>query len=178
MKKSMQSKYKKLPEGKHNTVGDKIREIRVKKNISQGQLAELVKQKGLYLEQKQISAIEIGKRQIVDYELYIFAECLGVKLVDLYKPAVPVGAIKPKNSKPRLAKTSVECELVCMNLAPIMQQQRLSIGAVQRSCGISRGTVQRILKSNGLVHERTVKKVADGLGVDVSDLTKKPSTNA
>lgn len=176
MKNSKRTMYKQLPDGGNNITGAKIREIRQLKNITQKQLAEGLEQYGLQMNQKQVSAIEVGERQIVDYELDVFAKYLGVSIPTLYEPAEPAKKrIITEKNKRQARKMVFDCELVCMNLAPIMQQQRLSINAVTKKSGISRCTVVRIMRCKGMVRENTVKKVADGLGIDYSELIKKPS---
>ena len=70
-------------QGRKNLSGEKIRQLRVKKRISQSELAARLQIKGVMLERDSISRIESGARFVADYELYIFAEVLGVKVADL-----------------------------------------------------------------------------------------------
>jgi transcriptional regulator with XRE-family HTH domain len=64
--------------GKKNICGDKIREIRNKKRMSQSELAAQVQLNGITLERDSISRIEIGTRFVSDFELMVFAVTLGV----------------------------------------------------------------------------------------------------
>lgn len=76
-----------LPDNKKNLVGKNIKEIRLSKNLSQAKLAELVKQYNSALDQKAISAIELGTRRVPDYEVVAFANVLDVSVQDLYGKA-------------------------------------------------------------------------------------------
>lgn len=64
--------------GKKNLCGERIRMARLKKRISQKDLAAKLQVKGVTLERDCISRIEIGTRFVADYELKILAEILGV----------------------------------------------------------------------------------------------------
>lgn len=70
-------------QGKRNVSGELIRQFRVKNRLSQSELAARLQIKGVMLERDSISRIESGTRFVADYELYIFAEVLGVKISDL-----------------------------------------------------------------------------------------------
>ena len=70
-------------QGKKNVSGELIRQFRVKNRLSQSELAARLQIKGVMLERDSISRIESGTRFVADYELYIFAEVLGVKVSDL-----------------------------------------------------------------------------------------------
>ena len=70
-------------QGRKNVSGEKIRQLRVEKRISQSELAARLQIKGVMLERDSISRIESGVRFVADYELYIFAEVLGVKVAEL-----------------------------------------------------------------------------------------------
>ncbi len=64
--------------GKKNICGERIREARVIKRISQSELASKMQIEGIILERDSISRIEIGTRFVADYELMIFAKVLKV----------------------------------------------------------------------------------------------------
>lgn len=64
--------------GKKNICGERIREARVRKRLSQTHLAARLQTEGVNLERDSISRIEIGTRFVTDYELLIFARVLGV----------------------------------------------------------------------------------------------------
>lgn len=70
-------------QGRKNVSGEKIRQLRIKKRISQSELAARLQIKGVMLERDSISRIESGARFVADYELYVFAEVLGVEIADL-----------------------------------------------------------------------------------------------
>lgn len=70
-------------QGKKNVSGEQIRKFRRKNRLSQSELAARLQVKGVVMERDSISRIESGTRFVVDYELYIFAEVLGVKISDL-----------------------------------------------------------------------------------------------
>ena len=64
------------------SVGEKIRQIRIKQKISQYELAYKTKSK---LNQSQISKIEKGSRKVTDKDLFIFAKALAVPVEELIK---------------------------------------------------------------------------------------------
>ena len=64
--------------GRKNLCGDRIREARQKKRLSQSDLAAKIQVEGVIMERDSISRIEIGTRFIADYELKIFAKVLNV----------------------------------------------------------------------------------------------------
>lgn len=75
--------------GRKNISGEQIRLLRKKKRISQTELAARLQIRGVLLERDSISRIESGTRFIADYELYVFAEVLGVEvtsLMDIQEP--------------------------------------------------------------------------------------------
>jgi transcriptional regulator with XRE-family HTH domain len=61
--------------------GDKVRELRVKKGLSQEQLAEL---SGLH--RTYISSLELGKRNVSLINIFALAKALGVTPDKLLKP--------------------------------------------------------------------------------------------
>lgn len=62
--------------GRKNISGEKIRQARLKKRLSQSELAVKMQVKGIVIERDSISRIEKGTRFIPDYELPIFAKVL------------------------------------------------------------------------------------------------------
>lgn len=65
-------------EGKKNISGNRIREARQKRRMSQTDLAAKMQVEGIIIERDSISRIEIGTRFIPDYELPIFSKVLNV----------------------------------------------------------------------------------------------------
>ena len=66
--------------GKKNLCGDRIREARLKRRMSQSELAAKLQLEGITLERDSISRIEIGTRFVTDYELKVFAQILKVEV--------------------------------------------------------------------------------------------------
>ena len=69
--------------GKNNLCGDRIRIERLKKRMTQMELAAKIQLQGITLERDSISRIEIGTRFVTDYELKLFAKVLNVTVDDL-----------------------------------------------------------------------------------------------
>ena len=65
-------------QGKKNVSGEKIRQMRNIKRMSQSDLAAKMQVEGVMLERDSISRIEGGERFVADYELRVFAKVLGV----------------------------------------------------------------------------------------------------
>lgn len=65
---------------KKNISGPRIREARVKKRLSQSNLAARMQLEGIMIERDSISRIEIGTRFIPDYELPVYAKVLDVSV--------------------------------------------------------------------------------------------------
>lgn len=66
--------------GKKNLSGDRVREARLKKHLSQSDLAAKLQVEGIAIERDSISRIEIGTRFIPDYELPVLAKALNVSV--------------------------------------------------------------------------------------------------
>ena len=66
--------------GKKNVSGEKVREARLKKHLSQSDLAAKLQVEGIVIERDSISRIENGSRFVPDYELPILAKVLGVSI--------------------------------------------------------------------------------------------------
>lgn len=69
--------------GRKNISGDSIRIMRLKKRMTQEDLAAKMQLAGITLERDSISRIEIGTRFVTDYELLIFASVLGISVTSL-----------------------------------------------------------------------------------------------
>ncbi len=67
-----------------NACGQNIKHLRIKKHISQEQLASELQLLGLNLNQKAISRIENGERVIADFELLYFAEVFHISIEELF----------------------------------------------------------------------------------------------
>lgn len=66
--------------GKKNLSGERVREARLKKHLSQSDLAARLQVEGIVIERDSISRIENGSRFVPDYELPLFAKVLGVSV--------------------------------------------------------------------------------------------------
>lgn len=66
--------------GEKNVCGERIRQARVVKRLSQDDLAAQMQLRGVTLERATISRIETRERFVTDYELMTFAEVLGVSI--------------------------------------------------------------------------------------------------
>lgn len=64
--------------GRKNISGERIREARLKRRLTQQDLAARVQVEGVIMERDSISRVEIGTRFIPDYEIPVFARVLGV----------------------------------------------------------------------------------------------------
>ena len=67
-------------DGKKNICGNRIREARFKRRLTQADLAAQMQINGVIIERDSISRIEIGTRLVTDYELKIFSKVLKVEL--------------------------------------------------------------------------------------------------
>ena len=63
--------------GRKNICGDRIREARLKRRMSQSDLAARMQIEGIQIERDSISRIEIGTRFVPDYELPLFSKVLN-----------------------------------------------------------------------------------------------------
>lgn len=66
--------------GKKNISGARIKEARIKNNLSQADLAAKMQINGIIIERDCISRVEIGTRFIPDYELPVYAKILNVSV--------------------------------------------------------------------------------------------------
>ena len=72
----------------YNIVGEKLKEIREKKNVSQEELSSKLSLLGITLYQSDIFKIEHNERTVRDFELWGICQVLEVKSEDLYKPNI------------------------------------------------------------------------------------------
>ena len=70
-------------DGAKNLCGDRIRQARVVKRLTQGDLTAKMQLTGVRIEREAISKIERGERFVADYELVNFARVLGVTMEGL-----------------------------------------------------------------------------------------------
>ena len=64
--------------GKNNVSGDRIREARLKRRLTQEDLAAKLQIEGVIMERDSVSRMEIGTRFVTDYELMVLSKVLGV----------------------------------------------------------------------------------------------------
>lgn len=64
--------------GKKNICGQRIKNERLKKRLTQAQLAAWLQLNGITIERDSVSRIEIGTRFVTDYELKIISQLLDV----------------------------------------------------------------------------------------------------
>ena len=69
--------------GQRNVCGANIRRIRIARGMSQKELAAKCQLEEVILESGSISRIELGTRVVADYEMYVIAKILGVRMEDL-----------------------------------------------------------------------------------------------
>lgn len=67
-------------EGRRNVSGERVRQKRAERKITQAELAARVQCECVALEQDAISRIESGQRMVQDYELRALAEVLGASM--------------------------------------------------------------------------------------------------
>ena len=66
--------------GKKNVSGDRIREARLKRRLTQEDLAAKLQIEGVIMERDRVSRMEIGTRFVTDYELMVLSKVLGVSM--------------------------------------------------------------------------------------------------
>ena len=66
--------------GKKNVSGDRIREARLKRRLTQEDLAAKLQIEGVIMERDSVSRIEIGTRFVTDYELKVLSQILDVSV--------------------------------------------------------------------------------------------------
>ncbi len=67
--------------GAKNISGERIRQARVTRRISQADLAAKMQVNGVMIEREAISKIESGLRFVTDYELMVFAQVFDVSIL-------------------------------------------------------------------------------------------------
>ena len=66
--------------GKKNVSGDRIREARLKRRLTQEDLAAKLQIEGVIMERDSVSRMESGTRFVTDYELMVLSKVLGVSM--------------------------------------------------------------------------------------------------
>jgi transcriptional regulator with XRE-family HTH domain len=67
-----------------NMVGDRVKELRIQRGLSQKALSEKLETMAIYICRGSISRIEDKQRTVTDIELYGLAKILGVPIESLY----------------------------------------------------------------------------------------------
>jgi transcriptional regulator with XRE-family HTH domain len=67
-------------QGKKNISGERIREARLKRRLTQVDFAAQLQVAGIMIERDSISRIEIGTRFVADFELMAMAKVLNVSV--------------------------------------------------------------------------------------------------
>lgn len=68
-----------------NMIGDKVRELRIKRGWSQQTLSNKLEMLAIYICRGSISRIEDKQRTVTDIELYGLASVLGVSIESLFQ---------------------------------------------------------------------------------------------
>ena len=68
-----------------NLIGDKVKELRIAKGMSQQTLSDRLEMLAIYICRGSISRIEDKQRTVTDIELYGIAKVLGVPIEALFK---------------------------------------------------------------------------------------------
>ena len=68
-----------------NMVGDRVRELRIARKMSQQTLSNKLEMLAIYICRGSISRIEDKQRTVTDIELYGLAQVLGVSIQELFK---------------------------------------------------------------------------------------------
>lgn len=72
----------------YNIVGENLKELREKLNISQEELSNKLSLLGITLYQSDIFRIEHNQRTVRDFELWGICKILNIKSEELYKPNI------------------------------------------------------------------------------------------
>ena len=70
---------------KKNLIGNRVKELRTAKKMSQQALSNKLELQGVYVCRGSISRIEDYSRTVTDIELFALAEALGVSTDELYE---------------------------------------------------------------------------------------------
>lgn len=73
--------------GKKNLCGEKVRQARVMRRLTQSELAARLQIEEVLIERDSISRIEAGTRFVADYELVLLAKILRVDVAWLLTPS-------------------------------------------------------------------------------------------
>lgn len=68
-----------------NMVGDRVRELRIQRKMSQQGLSNRLEMLAIYICRGSISRIEDKQRTVTDIELYGLAQVLNVSIEELFK---------------------------------------------------------------------------------------------
>lgn len=71
-----------------NMVGNRIRQLRLSKGMSQQTLSNKLEMLAIYICRGSISRIEDKQRTVTDIELYGLAQALGVSIAELFEDPV------------------------------------------------------------------------------------------
>ena len=74
--------------GKLNAVGSKIKDYRIRNNLTQEQLTAKLQLYGINLHKNSLQKIEKGDRVIKEYELAVFCEILNVSANEILKGCI------------------------------------------------------------------------------------------
>lgn len=66
--------------GRKNLCGDRVKEARARRKITQEDLAARLQIEGVTMERDSVSRIEIGTRFVTDYELVVLSRVLDVSM--------------------------------------------------------------------------------------------------
>ncbi len=76
-------------QGKKNVSGERIREARLKRRLTQADFAAQLQVTGITIERDSVSRIEIGTRFVADFELKVIAKVLNVSVEWLFPKTEP-----------------------------------------------------------------------------------------
>lgn len=68
-----------------NIIGTKLKEIRMRNNMTQQELAKEIQEIGFNMTLKEISKIETDKRLVQDFELFAFAQVFNISTDEFFK---------------------------------------------------------------------------------------------
>ena len=68
-----------------NMVGNRVRELRIARNMSQQKLSDKLEMMAIYICRGSISRIEDKQRTVTDIELFGLAKVLGVSIEELFE---------------------------------------------------------------------------------------------
>lgn len=68
-----------------NKIGNNVRELRIKKGLSQQELSAKLEVLGLNIDRPMISKIENMQREVTDIEIFALAIALEISILDLFK---------------------------------------------------------------------------------------------